>query len=148
MVQLNILVGSLALFAISANAGPCHPSVTTAVTSTSPSIIEPTAAATTIAALEACSIESPQYGSSGGEFEVFCDTFAGGTVPIGSFTWDITFPECLDHCDDTADCQGVNYVTTGTRPYCIIWSETESYGGMKDVTAARRVVRPRPLGGV
>ncbi|KAI1061392.1 hypothetical protein LB507_011317 [Fusarium sp. FIESC RH6] len=147
MVQFNILAGSLALFAISVNAGPCHPSVTTAITSTSPSTTEPTAAATTSAAAETCTIESPQYGSAGGEFEVFCETVTFGTSPIGNFVIGMTFSECLDHCDATSDCQGVNYVTAPLR-YCTIWRSGGSSGEQKNVITARRILRPQFLGGV
>ncbi|CAG7557602.1 unnamed protein product [Fusarium equiseti] len=139
MVQFNILAGSLALLAISVNAGPCHPSVTTAVTSTSPSTTETSAAAaTTSAAPDTCTIESPQYGFTG-EYEVYCDTVASSTAPIGSFSYFNTLVECLHHCDDTPGCQGVNFVTTEARPRCIIWSKMGSFSESKGVIAARRI---------
>ncbi|RFN45080.1 hypothetical protein FIE12Z_10698 [Fusarium flagelliforme] len=143
MVQLNILAGSLALFAIGVNAGPCHPSVTTVVTSASPSTTEAsTAAAATSAAPETCTVESPQYGSAGGEFEVVCDTVTFNTSPIGTFVLNIPFSECLDHCDATSDCQGVNYVTA-PLPYCTIWRSGGSSGESKGVITARRVISPQ-----
>ncbi|RBR15656.1 uncharacterized protein FIESC28_07297 [Fusarium coffeatum] len=141
MVQINILAGSLALFVISVNAGPtCHPSVRTAVTSTSLSTTETStaAAATTSAAPDTCTVESPQYGITG-KYEVYRDTVASSTVPVGSFSYFNTLVECLDHCDDTPGCQGVNHVTTGIRPMCIIWSKMGSFGEMKGVTAARSI---------
>jgi hypothetical protein len=163
MIQFNTIAGSLALLALGVNAGPCRPTDTSAVLSTTLAITETAtattefttvtetettaAAATTSTVPEgepACTVESPQNGASGGEFEVYCDRYAGGTTPIGSNFFADSLSACLDHCDETPDCQGVNYVTTNNG-YCIIWSSVEMFGDVKGVISAKRIVKVRPV---
>ncbi|RGP69075.1 hypothetical protein FLONG3_7928 [Fusarium longipes] len=153
MVQLNVIVGSLGLFVLGASAGPCRPTdatttlvisetATTTTALTTATATETTALATTTSAAPeepACSIESPQFGFSN-EYEVYCDSFAGSTTPIGSIYFANTLVECLDHCDDSPGCVGVNYITTVDRPYCTIWSNAGSFGQQKGVVLAKRVV--------
>ncbi|GKU21273.1 unnamed protein product [Fusarium langsethiae] len=158
MVQLNIIAGSLGLFVLGVNAGLCRPTdatTTLAITETATATTDfttvtesqttaPIATTSTVPEGEpACNIESPQQGTSGGEFEVYCDRFAGGTTPIGSLTFPGSFSACLDHCDETPGCQGVNYVTTNL-PFCNIWSSAGSFGDQKGVILAKRIVTTRP----
>ncbi|KAG8668025.1 hypothetical protein FPOAC2_10215 [Fusarium poae] len=161
MVQLNIIAGSLGLFVLGVGAGPCRPTDTTtttlAITETATATTdlitttatETTASVTTTSAATegepACSIESPQYGGGGGEYEVYCDSFAGGTTPIGSFYFSDSLSQCLDRCDETPSCVGVNYITTRVPYYCTIWSSAGTFGQQKGVILAKRVTtRPEP----
>ncbi|KAL6915089.1 hypothetical protein ACHAP8_005853 [Fusarium lateritium] len=154
MVQLNTIVGSIGLFVLGVSAGPCRPTdMTTTVVTTEPTTATTDLATATATATTApvattstvpegepeCSIESPQYGGSGGEYEVYCDSFAGSTTPIGGIYFADSLSRCLDHCDETTGCVGVNYITTNV-PYCSIWSSAGTFGEQKGVILAKRVV--------
>ncbi|CEI70793.1 hypothetical protein FVEN_g727 [Fusarium venenatum] len=140
-----MIVGSLGLFVLGASAGPCRPTdtTTTVITDlTTATATATTAPVTTSSAVPegepACSIESPQYGPTG-EYEVYCDSFAGSTTPIGGIYLSNSLSECLDHCDESPGCVGVNYITTNV-PYCTIWSSAGRFGELKGVILAKRVV--------
>ncbi|KPA37800.1 hypothetical protein FLAG1_09390 [Fusarium langsethiae] len=90
-----MIAGSLGLFVLGASAGLCRPTATTTTLAITESATATTDLTTAIATETtapvattssvpvgetACTIESPQYGSGGGEYEVYCDSFAGGTT--------------------------------------------------------------------
>ncbi|XEV07474.1 hypothetical protein FSHL1_012761 [Fusarium sambucinum] len=104
MVQLNTIVGSIGLFVLGVSAGPCRPTdMTTTVVTTEPTTATTDLATATATATTApvattstvpegepeCSIESPQYGGSGGEYEVYCDSFAGNAWIIATRQLDV-----------------------------------------------------------